>query len=268
VKNEMQKITSKKKAISPIIATLLLILIAIAAGVVVYAYVIGFVGNSTGNTGSNQNQLSIDQVAVASATSSFPVIAFVRNLGPSVESFDVGFYVKSSTLSQQMVPAVSLTAATPGDTITVGSVTVTEVSATTYTVTIATTACTATTDEINVKGFGSATTLTTGSCTVAGAGTLTATPITLTGGLQMSTAPAYSATATALALPVTTAAAWVVGLGTLTAGTLKVTLNAVGQFTLANAGKQVANPLTSGQTYTVTVTGTDGGTAVASSKSS
>jgi flagellin-like protein len=38
-----------KKAISPIIATLLLILIAIAAGVVVYAYVIGFVGNTTPN---------------------------------------------------------------------------------------------------------------------------------------------------------------------------------------------------------------------------
>src|SRR5271166_4822029 len=98
----MREITSKKKAISPIIATLLLILIAIAAGVVVYAYVIGFVGNSTGNTGGSQNQLSLDQVSVASATSSFPVTAFVRNLGPSTESFDVGFYVKSSTLSTQM----------------------------------------------------------------------------------------------------------------------------------------------------------------------
>src|SRR5579872_38517 len=38
-----------RNAISPIIATLLLILIAIAAGVVVYAYVIGFVGNTTPN---------------------------------------------------------------------------------------------------------------------------------------------------------------------------------------------------------------------------
>src|SRR5207253_654629 len=116
--------------------------IAIAAGVVVYAYVIGFVGNSTGNTGSNQNQLSIDQVSVASATSSFPVTAFVRNLGPSTESFDVGFYVKSSTLNTQMTPAVSLTAATSIHTITVTSVTITALSATTYSVVIATTACT------------------------------------------------------------------------------------------------------------------------------
>ncbi len=45
------KIREHKKGISPIIATLLLILIAIAAGVVVYAYVIGFVGNTT--TGGN-----------------------------------------------------------------------------------------------------------------------------------------------------------------------------------------------------------------------
>src|ERR1700730_6905779 len=156
---------SKKKAISPIIATLLLILIAIAAGVVVYAYVSGFVGNSTGNTGSNQNQISLDQIAVASATASFPVTAFVRNLGPSVESFDVGFYAKSSTLNTQLVPAVSLTAATSIPTITVGSVTVTAISATTYSVVITTTACTATTDEINVNGFGSAQTLTTGVCT-------------------------------------------------------------------------------------------------------
>jgi archaeal type IV pilus assembly protein PilA len=263
----MRKINSQeKKAISPIIATLLLILIAIAAGVVVYAYVIGFVGNSTGNTGSSQNQLSIDQLHVASATASFPATVFVRDLGPSVESFDVGFYLKSSTLSSQLAPAVSLTAATPGDTITVGSVTLAEATATSILVTVATTACTATTDEIKVNGFNAAQVTTAGSCTVAGAGSLTAT-LTLTGGLQVSTAPAYGGSALALALAVTGANANVVGISTST-GTLKVTLNAVGEFTLAQPGKQTANPLSSGQTYTVTVTGTDGASAVISSKSS
>ncbi len=49
----------RKSGISPIIATLLLILIAIAAGVVVYAYVIGFVGNSTSNTGNAQSVISV-----------------------------------------------------------------------------------------------------------------------------------------------------------------------------------------------------------------
>ena len=51
----------ERKGISPIIATLLLILIAIAAGVIVYAYVIGFIGNSTSNSGGTTNTLSIDQ---------------------------------------------------------------------------------------------------------------------------------------------------------------------------------------------------------------
>jgi archaeal type IV pilus assembly protein PilA len=57
----------ERKAISPIIATLLLILIAIAAGVVVYAYVIGFVGNSTTNPGGAQSTISV-QGCMSSST--------------------------------------------------------------------------------------------------------------------------------------------------------------------------------------------------------
>jgi archaeal type IV pilus assembly protein PilA len=265
VKKEMkQQINKKSKAISPIIATLLLILIAIAAGVVVYAYVIGFVGNSTGNTGSTQNDISIDQVYIASATTSFPSTVYVRNLGPAVESFDVGFYLKSSTLSSQLAPAVSLQGNTVGATITVTSVTLAYASATTVTVTVATTACTATTDEIFVNGFGVTQQTTTGSCTVSGAGTLTAT-LTLTGGLQVSSA--YTGSATGLALSVLQTAASVVGVSTA-AGAWKISLNTVGEFTLAQPGKQTTNPLTSGQTYTLTVTGTDGASTALSAKSS
>ena len=58
----------EKRAISPIIATLLLILIAIAAGVVVYAYVINFVGNSSTNSGSTQSVIEINNFC-ASASS-------------------------------------------------------------------------------------------------------------------------------------------------------------------------------------------------------
>ena len=49
----------QKKGISPIIATLLLILIAIAAGVIVYAYVVGFIGSSTSNSGGTTDTLSM-----------------------------------------------------------------------------------------------------------------------------------------------------------------------------------------------------------------
>ena len=86
----------RRSAISPIIATLLLILIAIAAGVVVYAYVLGFVGNSTGNTGNNTSIISIDNFCAAKTASNcggnqYSIV--VRNVGsvgisitnPSVE---------------------------------------------------------------------------------------------------------------------------------------------------------------------------------------
>jgi archaeal type IV pilus assembly protein PilA len=77
---------SKKSAISPIIATLLLILIAIAAGVVVYAYVIGFVGNSTTNQGTAQSVIGVDNFCASAtlhACSGQAYSLVVRNVGSS-----------------------------------------------------------------------------------------------------------------------------------------------------------------------------------------
>ena len=59
----------ERRAISPIIATLLLILIAIAAGVVVYAYVLGYVGNSQANTGGATSIISISNFCVEASAS-------------------------------------------------------------------------------------------------------------------------------------------------------------------------------------------------------
>ena len=58
-------VREKEKAISPIIATLLLILIAIAAGVVVYAYVIGFIGNSTSNSGATTSVIQVNSACIS-----------------------------------------------------------------------------------------------------------------------------------------------------------------------------------------------------------
>jgi archaeal type IV pilus assembly protein PilA len=57
----------RRSAISPIIATLLLILIAIAAGVVVYAYVLGFIGNSTGNSGNNVSVIQVSSFCMSAS---------------------------------------------------------------------------------------------------------------------------------------------------------------------------------------------------------
>ena len=75
----------RKSGISPIIATLLLILIAIAAGVIVYAYVFNFVGNSTTNQGNAQSVISIDLFCASAThscsanTQSFALV--IRNVG-------------------------------------------------------------------------------------------------------------------------------------------------------------------------------------------
>ncbi len=74
----------KHSAISPIIATLLLILIAIAAGVIVYAYVIGFIGNSTSNSGGTTSLISVDNFCASNSgkcTGSQAYQVVIRNVG-------------------------------------------------------------------------------------------------------------------------------------------------------------------------------------------
>jgi len=84
----------ERKAISPIIATLLLILIAIAAGVVVYAYVIGFVGQTSNNQPNGTSQLSID--TASGSASGNTVTAYFRNIGGSTAIISA-VYVLDST---------------------------------------------------------------------------------------------------------------------------------------------------------------------------
>jgi flagellin-like protein len=58
----------KRHAISPIIATLILILIAIAAGVLVYAYVVGFIGSNTTNNGGGTSIIQVTNFCVSAST--------------------------------------------------------------------------------------------------------------------------------------------------------------------------------------------------------
>ena len=101
----------RRSAISPIIATLLLILIAIAAGVVVYAYVLGFVGNSTGNTGNNTSVISVENVCISASlkcssagSSSYGFVVVVRNQGSTTISLATAPAVYLSDSTAQSVP--------------------------------------------------------------------------------------------------------------------------------------------------------------------
>jgi flagellin-like protein len=105
----------KDSAISPIIATLLLILIAIAAGVVVYAYVIGFVGSSTGGGGNPSGQISIDSASDSGTT----VTIYVRNTGSTSITISAFYVIDNTAGTTQQASGLTCnsaacTAITPG----------------------------------------------------------------------------------------------------------------------------------------------------------
>src|SRR5262249_25614811 len=97
MKNNRERTQKNKKAISPIIATLLLILIAIAAGVVVYAYVIGFVGSTTGGGNTGNTQISADLVALKASTGVTTLV--LKNVGGTTAVLGSGTYLKGGTLA-------------------------------------------------------------------------------------------------------------------------------------------------------------------------
>jgi archaeal type IV pilus assembly protein PilA len=264
------QILVRKKGIAPIIATLLLILIAIAAAVIVYAYVVGFIGSSTGNNGGTQNVISIDQAVFSSKTSAFPVTVYVRNQGPAAESFNTGFFVKGSALNVQLGPAVSLVASS-------GTFTVTNLALAPaangagITVTVTGATCTGT-GTLTASGFGN-TTATIGTCAT-GAYTPNAQTLPLRPGVNITSTAVFTLNA---ALPSTTVGTspTIVGFS-LTAGSFSVNVNTFFGFTLSGNGVLSATsgtglyvePLSSGVTYTVQATGTDGATVYQSGKAS
>jgi len=74
-----KRLFGSKRAFSPVIAALILMLLAVAAGVVVYSYVMGWLGGATQNPGGQKGELQFDSIH---ATASDDVIKiYVRNVG-------------------------------------------------------------------------------------------------------------------------------------------------------------------------------------------
>jgi len=115
----MRKFSLKaRKGVSPIIATLLLIIIAVAAAVVTYSFVMGFIGGvGTGQSGTAQ--FSIDTYNYDSTAKTFTI--YIRNIG-----------TKQVSLSSLYIDGVSKAATVYNisGTFAVGSVTTLTVNAT------------------------------------------------------------------------------------------------------------------------------------------
>ena len=80
-------IFKSRRAVSTFIAVLLLMALAVAAGVVIYSYTMGYLGGMGG--ASTMGTISLD-TATANSTSS-TIVAYIRNIGKSSIDFDKAY---------------------------------------------------------------------------------------------------------------------------------------------------------------------------------
>ena len=100
-----------RKAVSPVIATLLLILIAVAAAVLVYVWVTGYASSVTSSgTPELQERIKIDAVSVVDTDDTDKVKVYVRNIGDvNVEVTDIYIIeAASSTVIGHLSTSVGL----------------------------------------------------------------------------------------------------------------------------------------------------------------
>jgi flagellin-like protein len=95
--------TGKKRAISPVIATLILIVVAVVAGVAVYGFVTGFIAQTTSQSQA-PSSIVIDAASLNSGTDSGSVV--VRNIGQESTTV-VAVYVLSAS-DQSLVDTATM----------------------------------------------------------------------------------------------------------------------------------------------------------------
>ena len=99
-----------KKAITPILATLLLIIIAVAAIVVTYAWIMTYISSTTGQAGVI---LKKDAVSWPDTTT---ITIYVRNTGTADATIDA-VYIGTSSTNLILIPDVNVTYSPPSKVI-------------------------------------------------------------------------------------------------------------------------------------------------------
>jgi FlaG/FlaF family flagellin (archaellin) len=94
-KMKLKKLYNNKTAFSAVIAALILMLLAVAAGAVVYAYVMGWIG-STQQSSTNTGVMQVDSVTANVSGSQIKI--YVRNVGGSDLVLDT-FYVDGTAVT-------------------------------------------------------------------------------------------------------------------------------------------------------------------------
>jgi len=114
-----RKLLRDERAFSQMIAALILMLLAVASGVVVYAYVMGWLGGATGTAGGQKGELQFDSIHADATTDEIKI--YVRNVGSKDLLLDKIYVEGTEKANATVIPGA-------GVSITVQSVAYLEVS--------------------------------------------------------------------------------------------------------------------------------------------
>ncbi len=98
---KMKKLFRNRKAFSAVIAALILMLLAVAAGAVVYAYVMGWIGGVQQNT-PNTGIIQVDSITATTSS----ITLYVRNVG-STDLILSNVYVAGTVAQNATTPITS-----------------------------------------------------------------------------------------------------------------------------------------------------------------
>ena len=118
-----RKIRKNVKALSPIISVLLMIAIAVVASLVVYAWVMGYIGYQTGKTGDSVVIQSVSWNPEATPpTGSYPTAIYAQNIGSTTITIVYGqsyYYGGVLDTAATLNGGTANVAIAPGQTVTI-----------------------------------------------------------------------------------------------------------------------------------------------------
>ena len=119
-----RKFRKNVKALSPIISVLLMIAIAVVASLVVYAWVMGYIGYQTGKTGDSVVIQSVSW-STDSGTGAYPTAIYLQNIGSTVVTVPFGSSLYENgklDTTATLNSAGTSVALQPGQTVTIAPV--------------------------------------------------------------------------------------------------------------------------------------------------
>jgi flagellin-like protein len=113
-----RKIRKNIKAISPIISVLLMIAIAVVASLVVYAWVMGYIGYQTGKTGDSVVVQSVSWNPDTASAGSSPTAIYLQDIGSTTIAANptAQLYINGALVTSAVTPTGGLA---PGSTWTI-----------------------------------------------------------------------------------------------------------------------------------------------------